>query len=200
MPLANIFSPRFGQAAAGAACLLGLLSPARGDDAPPAPLPLPAAIPAERYQPIWARAPFSVASAADDAAQGTWALVGLTQDGDVPLVFLLNRQSQERMTVTKQPNEKGFSVEAVDFNADLLQSSARIKTPAESLTVRFDATLTLVNNPPPQPAVNAPPAPGQAVHSIPGAANPGNPLLMPRRPITRTIIPPPLAAPRPASP
>ncbi len=154
------------------------LLPARGADAPailspsaPAPGPakkkeppsvVPAATTADRYKPIWVRSPFSVASATDEPG-GDWVMTGLASDGGGPVVFLFNRQNQKRIMVTGQADGDGFSVESIDYKPDYLESSARIKTPAETITVKFDKNLVAAA------ATAAPAGPGPA----PGLPAPG---------------------------
>ena len=188
-PFYDIDRKSFGLGAT--ACLLAILSLAHAENAS-----LPQPIPEDHYQPIWARSPFTIAVADDDAPKGTWALVGLTQDGEGPLVIVLNRQTQERVTVTNQPNQEGFSVETVDFNPDLLQSSARIKTPAGALTVHFDQALTVVSNA--APASNQSPTPGRPASGTP--PRPPAPGGIPYNVITHTTLPHPLPKAQPPTP
>ena len=158
---------------------------------------LPSATTAERYRPIWTRSPFTLATAAEPQASADWLLAGVAENGRDPLVFLVNRQSQERMVVTSHPNEKGFSVDSIDYQTDLLQSSVRVKTPDDTITVRFDPSMV---------AAQAQPAPaGQPGQPVPQPQ--GNPNPIPsipndphRRIMPRIVIPNPLpgnSAPHP---
>jgi hypothetical protein len=103
----------------------------------------------DHYQAIWVRSPFTAASVTpEDKASGSWALVGLAGSKEDPLVFLQNRETQERMTVTKQSNDKGFQVLSMEAQTDLGQSTAHIHTPAQDLVVTFDKDLMAISNPP----------------------------------------------------
>ncbi len=161
---------------------------------------IPAGTAVERYQPIWKRSPFTLASTPDAQASAEWSLGGLAENGQDPLVFLVNKQSQERMTVTGQPNEKGFSVESIDYQSDLLQSSVKIKTSGDTLTVRFDPSVVVAQATQPTPAngatanVATPQPPGTP---LPGAVPSNDPH---RRIMPRIIIPNPLPGNPPPTP
>jgi hypothetical protein len=134
---------------------------------------IPENTPVDRYQAIWVRSPFTAASVnAEDKASGSWALVGLAGSKDDPMVFLQNRETQERMTVTKNTNEKGFMVLTMEPQTDLSQSTAHIRTPDQDLVVKFDKDLMAISNPPvqPMPAVfsSAPSRPNPGAFGMPG--------------------------------
>lgn len=144
----------------------------------------------DRYQPVWTRAPFTLSSvvAEDASASSTWVLVGLATDGSEPLVFLQNKQTQKRLSVTTKPNEEGYCIVSVDQQQDLLKSSVQVKSPTEILTVRFDPALVVVNNPAPEIIITP-----QTVNPManPRRINSGNP---PRQ-VRRITIPSPPQAP-----
>jgi hypothetical protein len=164
---------------------LGLAGLARAAD--PA---IPSGTTAERYQPIWVRSPFTLATP-NAAESATWVLTGLAEDGDAPIVFLMNRNNQERMSVMTKANEKGFAIDSISYNANPLLSTVKVKTPAETMTLRFDPAQMTVANAAPAPGVpgfNAGPN-GGLRPGFPGGVRPG----MPRLPVTRTTIPNPIA-------
>ena len=125
----------------------------------------------DRYHVIWERSPFTVASS-DEVPKATWILAGMTESETTPVLFLVNRDTQERMVVTKTPNAKGFSVESVHYDANPMRTSARIKvstTDPALVTVTFDPALLVVNNPAPAGATAA----TAAAAAAPGAADAG---------------------------
>ena len=141
--------------------LLGILAlSARAEEA------IPQATGADRYKAIWEHSPFTSA-ASDEGTRGTWVLVGLTESTSNPILFLMNRDTQERMAVTRDPNAKGYAIDSVRYDANPLRSSARIKGPGpgQILTVRFDPLLIVVNNP-------APSAPGASGAAAAASASP----------------------------
>jgi len=163
---------------------------------------LPSATTAERYRPIWTRSPFTAATP-NAAESATWVLTGLAEDGDAPIVFLMNRNDQERMSVMTKANDKGFSIESINYNADPLLSTVKVKTPAETLTLRFDpAQMTVANAapaaaPPGVPGFNAGPNGAARSPRFPNGARPGLPA---RPPVTRTTIPNPISPDAPPVP
>jgi len=114
---------------------------------------LPKGTDADRYKAIWERAPFTVASSADEP-KATWVLAGLAESDTDPVVYLLNKDTQERVTVTREANAKGFSLVSIRYDADPLRTSAEVRVPGQTqpLEVRFDPALLVVTNPAPTPS------------------------------------------------
>ncbi|WP_093282820.1 hypothetical protein [Verrucomicrobium sp. GAS474] len=106
---------------------------------------LPSAIPPERYQAIWRRAPFSPPSQPpDEGPSSEWALSGYLRSGDHSLVFLVDRQTQKHLVVTETPNSDGLALCSIDGGPDLLHTSVRVKVAEEIVTVKFDPDAVLV--------------------------------------------------------
>jgi hypothetical protein len=144
----------------------------------------------ERYQPIWTRSPFTVSSATpEEVASGKWVLVGLALSPDDPMVFILNRETQERRIITSSSTDKDFSIDSIDQQSDYLKSSVRLKTPTELITVRFDAALIA------ESAAAMAVAPSEPNTSVKMNRQPPSRVLSPTRRVNRITMPAPPPAP-----
>ena len=181
-----------------AACLCSLLSAEE--------VALPQATTIDRYQAIWTRSPFTAPSGGvgEDKASGTWVMNALAGSSDNPIVFIENKTTQERVTVTRDKNEKGFEVLSVLPQADLYQSTATLRIAGETVVVHFDKELIASRSAPALPAQQPGTTPPQGVP----AAHPAPPLRLPTppqptsgtpvHPIHRVVIPtPPSTKPAP---
>lgn len=133
--------------------LLGICLPAfsRAEEAS-----IPPGHDVEWYRPIWVRSPFGPPSvSSEEKASGSWVLTGMAGSAEEPMAFIQNRETQEHLALTKKLDDKGFQIISTSPQADLMASSATVRTPQGEIVVKFDHDLLAAV---PAPPPNAPPA------------------------------------------
>lgn len=153
--------------------------------------------PLSRYQQLWERSPFQLESVAPPVESAglaqRFALTGIAQINGEPIAFLMDRATQNRMMVKKDPNEAGLSLVQVDVPEKYNESTATIRQGAEVGTVRFDAAPGGPAMPPPaipQPRPMPPGFPQAAIQ--PPMPVPGN---VPQAPAVAPGVVPPVPGP-----
>lgn len=126
----------------------------------------------ERYRHLWEKSPFvtekPVVTEKSGGLAQRFVLTGVASMQDQPIIFVLDRQSLARVTVTNEPNQMGLSLVSVQPNNDPKQSLATIRLGAEEGIIRYDlAALESVNKTsesgePRPPVVSSPSAPPPA--------------------------------------
>ncbi|HEX8371360.1 MAG TPA: hypothetical protein VF585_01150 [Chthoniobacterales bacterium] len=152
---------------------------------------LPAGHPPERYERIWKKSPFTVASvlAPEPVDTSTFAdtltLVGLVTIGGKPLVTVVANDSQETQLIeADKPNAEGIQVASFINDLDPAKVEVVLRKGENTGTLRFAINQAGTSQPPmpntvPQPRVIQPrtgtppsiPAPTQP-RVIPGTAGP----------------------------
>ncbi|MBI4024405.1 MAG: hypothetical protein HY360_05450 [Verrucomicrobia bacterium] len=106
---------------------------------------LPKGYPAERYDPVWKRSPFTLSSVEQETVKVGFAqqlaLVGVAKIGSAETVMIVNKQSQERFTVSEEPGQHGIRLISIQQNLDPLKVAATLKKGDETAVVRFDPVL-----------------------------------------------------------
>lgn len=125
---------------------------------------VPEGYPIGRYSSLWEHSPFTIASVQTDTVQANFAsklaLVGLAKIGSDNLVTLLNKDSQERISVSSEANEQGIKLVSVDADSDPLKTTVTIQQGNETAKVKFDPALLA--------------APSAPVPGSPGVTHPPN--------------------------
>jgi hypothetical protein len=161
----------------------------------------------DRYASLWQHSPFALATVEQQAPPGfaqNFAVVAVARVDDEDLVTILNRVSQERFTVSADPNADGIKLVSVDSDPDPLKTKVKLQKGTENATIGFDKALLAMNQAP------APPPPNAAAPGVPGVpataalaaairqrANLAQGAAVPSSPAT--VPPPALAASAPAS-
>lgn len=137
---------RFAILLAGGIC--GVFAPARGDGGNTGGAPddgaIPKGYPMARYAPLWEHSPFVLASVAEAPAPGfaqNLAVVAIARVDDEDLVTVVNKQSQERITLDGQPNAQGMKVVSVEADTDPLKTKVTLQKGGETATLGFDRAL-----------------------------------------------------------
>lgn len=116
------------------------------------------AFPLTRYKQLWERSPFQLESVAPPAESvgiaQKFALTGIAQINGEPIAFLMDRATQNRLMVKKEPNEAGLSLVKVDVPEKYSESTATVRQGTEVGTIRFEAA-------PGMPVMAAPAIPQQ---------------------------------------
>lgn len=158
---------------------------------------------ATRYEALWSKSPFSVASAEDGPTSPDYSLVGIAQFDGVSYATVVNKQTQEHFLLSSDKPVKGFTLVSVTRGHDPSSTMAMLQKDGQSMTLKLDVTPvapmpSMVNN---FPGMNnngggIPLPPG--VVPMPGN-QPGNQPPMPYRRRERIIhIPPPPGQAMPA--
>jgi hypothetical protein len=134
---------------------------------------------ASRYDTLWTKSPFAVASAdASAPASSDYSLVGIAQFEGISYASLIEKQSQEHFLISGEKPTRGFTLVSVTRGKeDGTDTFAVVQKDGQSITLRLESA-------PPSGAVAASvstpqiPMPGAAVPSHPGAISrppPGTP-------------------------
>lgn len=118
--------------------------------------PVPPAFPLSRYQPMWEKSPFQLKSEAPpEMSEGLaqrYVLTGIAEIDGEPIVFLMERSTQNRFMVRREGGE--INLVEINIEAKYSDSSAVVRRGGEVGVVKFDATN-------PAAAMAAVPAPMQ---------------------------------------
>jgi hypothetical protein len=160
---------------------------------------IPDGFPVSRYTSLWEHSPFTTASVqqevSPDGFASKLALVGVARIGSEDMATLLNKESQERITVSSQPNDQGLKLVLVESNADILKASVTIQKGGETAKVKFDQSLLAVTQSPPNGTNNVM---QQGIPPFPRQPN-INPSASAPRPVRRVLpIPAPMQGAIPA--
>jgi len=106
--------------------------------------PVPDAFEAERYRPLWEKSPFTTASAeiietANFADE--YAIVSMSRVDDRHYVRLMNKSTQQRVTVSSENPVDGIEIIEVTPNRNPLEASVRLRMGGQEGVVRYDANL-----------------------------------------------------------
>lgn len=133
--------------------------------------------PLSRYAALWKRSPFQLESIAPTSqSEGIgqrFALTGIAQIDGEPIVFVMERATQERSMVKKDGSRAGLTLVQIDVQQKYSDSTAMVRLDGEVGTIKFDATA-------------AAPAMPQAMivpQSVPGGVQHAAPMVPPVQPI-----------------
>lgn len=103
--------------------------------------PVPPAFPLSRYQPMWEKSPFQLKSEAPpEMSEGLaqrYLLTGIAEIDGEPIVFLMERATQNRVMVRREGGE--MNLVEVKIEAKYADSSAVIRRGGEVGVVKFEA-------------------------------------------------------------
>jgi hypothetical protein len=148
------------------------------------------AFPLLRYEMLWERSPFQLESIAPpEMSEGLaqrYALTGIAEINGEPIVFVMERATQNRVMVRSDAGEGDLSLVQVDVQAKYGESTATVRSGAEVGVVKFDATAGMPAIPqvgmPGMPVPGRPAQPGmpqagvsQPVPGFPQPVMPGQP-------------------------
>ncbi len=130
------------------------------------------AFPVSRYAVLWERSPFQLESIAPPEVSAglaqQYALTGIAEINNEPIVFLLERTTQLRHMLDKKTNTAGLSLVQIDMKEKYGDSTAVIRKGAEVGVVKFEPTTAL-------PSTPSAPVPQQGGRVMRGAQQPGAP-------------------------
>lgn len=110
------------------------------------------AFPVSRYALLWERSPFQLESIAPPEESAglaqQYALTGIAEINNEPIVFLLERSTQLRHMLDKKTNTSGLSLVQIDMKAKYGDSTAVIRKGAEVGVVKFEPSTALPSMPP----------------------------------------------------
>lgn len=144
---------------------------------------------ATRYEALWSKSPFSVASPDEGPESPDYSLVGIAQFDGISYATVINKQTQDHILVSSDKPVGGFTLISVTLGHDPSGTTAVLQKDGQSLTLKLEqAPVTgganqpaMVNNAIP---VNMPPMPGSQLLGPQGAFN-GNQPGMPPQPFRR---------------
>lgn len=188
---------------------------ATDEDVTPPPFPV------SRYATLWERSPFQLESIApptqSEGLAQRYALTGIAQINNEPIIFLLERATQLRHMLDKKTNTAGLSLVQIDMKDKYAESTAVVRQGEEVGVVKFDPTTPLQSMPsapvapqgarPPRvmsPGMTQPSIPGQGA-TMPGIPVPGsnpsqpNPLQTPQGAVAMPGVVPAVPGPTPDS-
>jgi hypothetical protein len=121
-----------------------------------------AGFPASRYQALWTKSPFAVAT--PEAAQETspdYSLVGVLNLGGILYASVIERQNQEHYLISSDKPNRGLTLTSITRSHDDSDTYASMQKDGQTLTLKLEQA------PPSAPLAGA--APGM-LPGIPGAA------------------------------
>jgi len=143
-----------------------------------------------RYQALWTKSPFSVASPEAVTSSPDYSLVGLSRFDGISYASLIEKQTQEHFLLTSDKPVKGLTLVSVSQGHGAGNSSAVVQRGAESLTLKLEQVAF---TPPPNPVNGIPAAASNLIGSnVSGSAVPQIPM-----PGTVPQIPMPGSGPAP---
>lgn len=126
------------QAALVAACLLGWGSSFTQAEIPSGPTDI------SRYQKIWDISPFvavtDLSGQADDMA-GRFAVTGFARLGEKDVVFVFDRTTLERFSLTPGESRAGVSLQSLNHQGDLRSVRATLATGGRTLDISYDPSI-----------------------------------------------------------
>lgn len=139
------------------------------------------AFPLSRYEGLWKNSPFQLESIApptvSESLAQRYALTGIASIDGVPLVFLMERATQQRIMLKKDKEEGGVSLVQVDEQKKYDESTATIRRGGEVGIVKFDVSAASGGQAMPMPTV--PGIPGVNAQSHGGMPSAGIPPQVP---------------------
>ncbi len=167
--------------------------PIRADD----PAVPDAGFNASRYESLWTKSPFAVATAeAEGESSPDYFLVGIANIDGISYASVIERQNQEHFLISTDKANRGMTLTSINRNHDGTSTYAVVQKDGQLLTLKLEL-------PPAGPPPGATPmvgnmnplvAPGPMVPQIqmPGSGSmPGAPPVRPFARFHRTIIHPP---------
>jgi hypothetical protein len=156
---------------------------------------------ASRYQGLWTKSPFAVASDDSTSTSPDYSLVGIAEIEGISYASLIDKQSQEHFLLCSDKPARGLTLISIKHGQNIADNSVIIqKKNGESITLKLEATASTPSVIPliPMPGSTVAPQgayPGQVRRSVfPGQMQPGvyprqGPPPAPFHP--RIIVPPP---------
>jgi len=156
----------------------GLPASLSGPSAQPADPAAPSAgFPASRYEALWTKSPFAVATSEDATVTSPdYMLVGVSNIGGVFYASVIEKQNQEHFLVSSDKPTGGMTLTAINRSHDDTGTYAVVQKDGQSLTLKLEQAPTA--QPGGDVVANAPPGQGQIMTpqiSMPGAPQPGAP-------------------------
>ena len=167
-----------------------------------------------RYETLWTKSPFAVASPENAGTSPDYSLVGLSRYDGISYASLIDKQSQERFLLSSDKPVKGLTLVSISHGRDEASNYAVIQRGGELITLKLEASVAVqmpnpANGSPGMPQNStAPPAMTGVAPPIPipnamqpgGNTGPGGMQVPPhavfrRRPVI--VPPPPTASPSP---
>lgn len=126
--------------------------------------------PASRYTQLWERSPFQLESIAppvqSEGLAQRYALTGIAEISDIgPIVFLMERATQQRLTVQTDSGDGGLSLVGVDLQQKYADSTATVRQGGEVGVVKFDAVASMPSIP--QQTMPVPGRPMNGAQAVP---------------------------------
>ena len=148
-----------------------------------------AGFPASRYETLWTKSPFSVATAEAAQESPDYSLVGIAQFDGVSYASLIERQNQEHFLISTDKPTRGITLSSITRGKDGSDTTAIVQKDGQPLTLKLEQAPVVpmaVMNPgmPPVPNIQMP-MPGVVAPQIPMPGSGGPPTTPSTRPMIR---------------
>lgn len=151
---------------------LVLTAPSLRADDPAVPT---ASFPASRYEALWTKSPFAVATA--ETATNTspdYMLVGIANVDGISYASLIERQNQEHFLISSDKPNRGLTLTSITHSHDGQDTFAAVQKDGQSITLKLEQPPAMAAAPgvPGMPPANQVPAPNIMTPQItmPGAS------------------------------
>ncbi len=131
-----------------AAALALIAQPVRAD----APAVPGGGFPASRYESLWTKSPFAVATA-EEAQQSSpdYILYGVATVGRITYASLVDRQNQDHFLISTDKPTRGLTLTSVTRGHDASDTSAVVQKDGQLITLKLEQAPVTANAPPANP-------------------------------------------------
>jgi len=131
---------------------------------------------ASRYEVLWTKSPFSVASSTEPVASPDYSLSGLSKFDGISYANLIDKQKNEHFVLTSEKPVRGLTLVSIARAQDPANSSVVIQRNGENITLKLDTQPAPGSAPVPVVTMPGPPLPALPNAGVPNPGNPsGNP-------------------------
>jgi len=135
-----------------------------------------AGFPASRYEALWTKSPFSVATSEDDSSVTSpdYMLVGVSNIDGISYASVVEKQNQEHFLISSDKPTRGMTVTSITRNHDNSDTFAVVQKDGQSLTLKLEQApaaqpgVAVASGNVPGPQIMSPQIP------MPGAVQPTN--------------------------
>jgi hypothetical protein len=160
-----------------AASLALTVQPARADD----PAVPGAGFPTSRYEALWTKSPFAVATPEAGEDSPDYSLVGVANVNGISYASLVEKQNNEHFLISTDKSVRGLTLTSITHNPNSSDTYAVVQKDGQTITLKLEQTTTAATSTPPVNPVSMPPGIMTPQITMPGA-NPAFPNGEPNRP------------------
>jgi hypothetical protein len=144
-----------------------------------------AGFPASRYEVLWTKSPFAVATPEAAADSPDYSLVLVAQIDGVSYASLIEKQNGEHFLISSDKSVRGLKLTSITRNPNSPDTYALVQKDGQTITLKLEQGPTVGAG---MPSINMPPGMVTQQIQMPGAGNPMNEQNQPFRPRFRRAL------------